>query len=97
MVPGGKDLLLEHSPGDQMLGSPVDQILHGQRSIATRDLQMSNFFAHSLSGLGSPFRVAEEVVVFGRVLIQMMLDSGTTVKEIVRYQIHSMNKLMDMQ
>lgn len=69
MVPGLEELLFEHDLRDQVLWSAVDQILHGQFAVATRDRQMCNFLAHLFGSLRTPLRVAKSVIVFGGVLV----------------------------
>ena len=72
MIPGLEELLFEHNLRDQILGSALDEIIHGQLAVSARDRQMSNLLAHLLCSLGTPLRVAESIVILGSVLVQMV-------------------------
>lgn len=72
IVPSIENLLLEHDFGDQVLWRIVDQIRHGETAVSSRDRKIADLFAHLLRSLGTPLRVAEGVVLFRGLGIQMV-------------------------
>lgn len=77
VVPGVKDLLLQHDLRDPSLGRSVNEVpnRHNSSAVLNRHLEVSDLFAHGLRSLRTPLHIAEGVVLPRGVFVQKLDDT----------------------